>query len=187
MKTTNVTAGKPKLSGSIFRAPLGTVLPTDSAAALDEAFKEIGYCSDEGVKNDNARESTQIKAWGGDTVLAVQTSKDDKFTMTWIETLNVDTLKAVHGDDNVTGSLESGIRITVNSKELVAASYVIDMVMRDAAIKRIVIPNAKVSEVGEVTYSDEDVVGYPVTLECMPDDDGNTHYEYIIREQIVSA
>lgn len=181
MKSTNVTAGKPKLSGSIFRAPLGTVLPTDSESALNAAFDEIGYCSDDGVTNDGSRESTKIKAWGGDTVLIVQTGKEDSFKMTWIEALNVDTLKAVHGEDNVSGSLSTGISIKANSKELDSASYVIDMVMRDDAIKRIVIPNAMISEVGEITYSDEDVVGYPVTLDCTPDDEGNTHYEYIIR------
>lgn len=184
MIATNTTAGKPKLAGSIFRAPLGTPLPTDSASELNSAFVEIGYCSEDGLTNNNTRESDNIKAWGGDTVLVIQTSKDDTFGMTWIEALNVETLKAVHGDDNVTGSLATGINIKVNSKEPVASSYVIDMILRDDAIKRIVIPNAKISEVGEVTYSDNDVVGYPVTLECMTDEEGNTHYEYIIRKSV---
>lgn len=182
MITTNVTAGKPKVAGAIFRAKLGTALPTDATTALSSAYDEIGYCSEDGVSNDNSRESKTIKAWGGDTVLTVQTSKTDKFKMTWIETLNVKTLKAVHGDDNVSGDLTNGITINVNSKELEAASYVIDMLLRDNAIKRVVIPNAKIAKVDEVTYSDEDVVGYPVTLECMPDANGNTHYEYILRQ-----
>ena len=184
---TNVTAGKPKIGGAVFRAPLGTKLPTNPTSELDEAFESIGYCSDDGVTNSNTRESEEIKAWGGDTVLTIQTSKDDKFTMTWIETMNVATLKAVHGDANVNGDLASGITITVNSKELTAGAYVIDMALRDNAIKRIVIPNAAVSEVDDVVYSDEEVVGYPVTLTCMPDEAGNTHYEYIIREGATPA
>ena len=53
------------------------------------------------------------------------------------------------------------------------------MVMRDKTLKRVVLPSAKVAEVGDVTYSDSDVVGYEVTLNAAPDTDGNTHYEYI--------
>ena len=35
----NVTAGKPKVGGSLFRAPAGTDLPDDATTALDTAFK----------------------------------------------------------------------------------------------------------------------------------------------------
>lgn len=185
---TNVTAGKPKIGGAIFRAPLGTLLPTSAESVLDESvWKSIGYCSDDGVTNSNTRESDDVKAWGGDTVLTIQTEKKDTIQMTWIETMNVETLKAVHGDANVSGDLSTGIVISVNSKELTAGAYVIDMALRDDAIKRIVIPNAKISAVDDVVYSDEDVVGYPVTLTCMPDNNSNTHYEYIIRRQQQAA
>ena len=37
----NVSAGKPKLTGAIWAAPKGTTLPTDTATALDNAFKSF--------------------------------------------------------------------------------------------------------------------------------------------------
>ena len=49
------------------------------AAALDAAFKELGYVSSDGVTNSNSPSSTEIKAWGGEIVLNVNKSSTDKF------------------------------------------------------------------------------------------------------------
>ena len=92
MDVKNVSAGKPKIGGAIFRAPLGTELPTDAKLALDPAFKELGYCSDDGITNSNSPETDNVKAWGGDTVLDLQTSKEDSFQYKLIEITNVEAL-----------------------------------------------------------------------------------------------
>lgn len=177
----NVTAGKPKISGSIFRAALPATLPTDATTALDAGFKLMGYISEDGVVNSNTPETTDIKAWGGDTVLNIQESKDDTFQFTMLEVLNADVLKAVYGSSNVTGALSTGITVTANSDESEEGAWAIDMILRDGAVKRIVIPDAKISDLGDISYTDSDAVGYEVTLTCMPDTSGNTHYEYILR------
>ena len=176
---TNVTAGKPKVGGAIYRAPIGTTLPTDATTTLDNAFVCLGYVSEDGLTNDNSPESEDIKAWGGDTVLTLQTSKEDTFGFTLIEALNIEVLKTIYGDDNVTGTLATGITVKANNKELDEYVWAIDMVLRGGALKRIVIPDGKVSEVGTITYADGDAVGYETTLGTSPDDQGNTHYEYI--------
>lgn len=181
-ETSNVTAAKPKVGGGIYSAPLGTALPTDATTALNQAFKNLGYVSEDGVTNSDERSTDDIKAWGGDTVNTVQTEKKDTFKYTLIEALNVEVLKEVYGDSNVSGKLETGITIKSNSKELDPHSIVIETVLTDNALKRIVLPNAKVTEVGEITYGDSDNVGYETTVTCYPDGSGNTHYEYIIRK-----
>src|SRR5690625_41877 len=175
----NVTTAKPKVGGAVYTAPIGTTLPTDATSELDSEFKGLGYISEDGMTNENTPESENIKAWGGDTVANVQTSKEDRFTYTLIEALNVNVLKQVFGEDNVTGDLETGITIKSNNKELQEHVVVIDMVLRGNVLKRIVIPAGKVAEIGEIEYTDDNAVGYETTLECIPDEEGNTHYEYI--------
>jgi len=175
----NVTTGKPKIGGAIFRAPIGTALPTDATTALNVAFVGMGYVSEDGVTNSTDMEMENIKAWGGDTVLNVLTSKDDTWAFTLIEAMNLEVLKTVYGADNVTGTLETGITIKANATPQDAYAYVIDMIFNNDCLKRVVIPSANVTEVGDITYADGEAVGYETTLTCTPDAEGNTHYEYI--------
>lgn len=176
--STLVVAGKPKVGGAIWSAPLGTALPTDATTALDVAFKSLGYVSDDGLSNEMTTDTEEIKAWGGDTVLVAQTGASDTFTYKLIESLNIEVLKEVYGAENVTGTLETGIKISVNSKEKIDHVIVVETVVRDK-FKRIVLPVAKIKEMAEITYADGEPVGYEVTVQALPDSSGNTHYEYI--------
>lgn len=177
----NVTAAKPQVGGAVYVAPIGTTLPADATTTLDISFRSLGYISEDGLTNTNSPETENVQAWGGDTVLTVQTAKTDTFAFTLIEGLNVDVLKFVYGDDNVTGDLESGITVKANNKEAEERSLVIDMILKDGVLKRVVIPRAKISEIGEIVYADNSAVGYQVTTTAFPDESENTHYEYIQR------
>lgn len=177
--TTEVTAGKPKVGGHVFRAPAGTTLPTTAVASLASAFVDMGYISEDGVTNSNSPEVETIKAWGGTPVLVVQTSRDDTYQLKFISALNFEVQKMVYGAANVSGSaLATGLTIAANAAELENYVYVIDMIATGNVAHRVVIPAAKPTSIGDITYKDAEVVGYDVTLGCTADSSGNTHYDY---------
>ena len=181
MSTTakNVSTGKPRVGGSVFFAPLGTTAPTDATSTLSSAFKNMGYISDDGVSKEETRDSSEIKAWGGDVVLEPQTGKSDNYKMTFIESMNLEVLKAVHGKDNVSGTLATGVHVKANSKELDYGVWVIDTILNGDVLKRDVIPYGRIKEVAEVQYKDDSAIGYEVTIGAYPDSGGDTHHEYM--------
>ena len=178
MNATNVTAAKPQVGGAVWRAPLSTPLPTDATTKLDPAFKSLGYLSEDGLTNSNSPSNETTTAWGGDTVLTQQTEKPDTFAFTLLEALNLEVLKAVYGDDNVNGTLAAGITVQANAAQQKSCCWIIEMILKNDVLKRIVIPDAAVTSVGDITYSNG-AVGYNTTLSAVPDTSGNTHYEYI--------
>lgn len=187
MNTKYVTVGKPKIGGAVWRAPLGTELPKNATDKLDAAFKDLGYCSDEGVSNNNSPESDKINAWGGAVVLTYQSGKSDTFGFTLIEALNEEVLRTVYGDEHVTGDLDSGLTVEANTEEQEPFSWVFEIILRGNTLKRIVIPEASITEIGELKYVDGEPLGYALTIEAVPDKNNNTHYEYFKKASINNA
>lgn len=177
----NVSVGKPLATGSIFIAPKGTNVPTDATTELAEAFKNVGYISEDGVTNTIETDSEEIKAWGGDIVATPQTSRSETFQYTMIETNEV-SLKHVFGDANVTVNAETGaITIKHNGNERDENPIVIETLMSGGRVKRQVIPRGKVKEIGDIVYKDDEAIGYETTIQALIDTEGNTAYEYIAK------
>lgn len=179
----NVLAGKPLTTGGVLRNPdTSGTLPTDATEALDAGLIALGYIGSDGLTETIDRTTNKIKAWGGDVVKVVQTDFSVTYGLTFFETINADVLKAVHHDDNVTttaASPSNGTQqaIKINSLELPKSEWVFEVKDGDARI-RIVVPLGQITAVGEITYSDEAVIGYPVTIEAFPDASGNQAYKY---------
>ena len=175
--TSNVTTGKRGIDGGIYAAPLGSTIPTDATTSLADAFKNLGYISEDGVTNSISRTSEDIKEWGGDVVESVNTEQTDDFKFKAIEALNTDLLKAIYGSSNVTAS--TTIAVSVKNADPAAMSYVIDIAQKGGKLKRIVIPNGKITAIGDIVYKANEAVGYDLTVRAGLDSSGYTHYEYI--------
>lgn len=183
----NVSYAKPAVGGAAYVAPLSTTLPTDAKTELAAAYEALGYISEDGLRNEIKKDTDTVKAWGGDVVLNLDKGQTDAFKFTLMEMLNVEVLKAIFGADNVTGTIDTKIVIKVNNAEAEALVWVFDTILKGGILKRIIVPNAKVIEIGEIAYTDSDAVGYALTISAEADTNGDTHIEYIEKPETGSG
>ena len=176
---TNVTTGKPNISGAIYTAPIGTTLPTDATTALNSAFVCLGYVSEDGLSNSNELSVEAIKAWGGNIVYRSLTEMNDEFGLALIETENVDVLKTVYGESHVTVDASGNASIDVVGEDPIERAWVFERALRGGRAKRIVIPDGAITSRDEISYNDSDAVAYGITISAYPDENSSTHKEYL--------
>lgn len=176
---TNVSTGKPNISGGVWVAPLGTVIPESATSALPEACVCLGYVSEDGLTNANDMEVNEIKAWGGMIVYRSLTSLNDTFKFSLIESENADVLKAVYGSENVTVDASGNVAISIKAEDPEEKVFVFELALRGGRKKRIVVKDGAITARDEIVYNDSDAIAYGITVSAYPDADGNTHQEYM--------
>lgn len=180
----NVSLGKTKASGVVWWAPAGTNLPTDAVTKLADTYRTPGYVSEDGITVSTSIDTQEIKEMGGSVVLNEVSSYSETVQFTLIET-SADSLKLRYGAYNVetvstpTDTVTYTVTHTMPSGG--ALVLVLEIAMTGNRVKRIVIPEATLSDVGDITYSSGDAIGYDMTFTANPSDaiDGATSVEYI--------
>lgn len=174
MDKSNVMSGKPKVSGAIFRAPLGTTLPTNATTALDSAFVELGYASSDGWVRQINKAYETITAWGGDEVAKSRTEHSVGFSTSLIEDLNGDAQTAKWGEAAVTltpATSTTGKLITIEYEgtDTGASVWVFDM-YDQGKLHRTVFGNAvDTTESFEQTFSDSEAIALPFEMTAYRD------------------
>ena len=179
--TSQMTAPSPPVTGGIYRAPKGTALPTDTTTALNAAFLSLGSVDDNGVTLKIDRPTTRKFAWGGALVAALQEHYAASLTFNLYQILDPDVLQAVHGDANVTvtpptstvGTLTS---TTLNPTLPTYSAWVVAGFYQLTGL-RLALPNARITQVGDIKFTHKDLAAIPVTVDCLPDNNGNLIYQ----------
>lgn len=178
---TKVSVGKPNISGAVYVAPRTATLPTDATTPLSEDYKCLGFVSEDGLSNANEMEVNVIKAWGGVIVYRSLSELNDTFSLTLIETENIDVLKTTYGDANVTEIETSDgkqTKVSVRAEDPQEKIFVFELALRGNKKRRIVIQDGAVTGRDEIVYNDSDPIGYGITISAYPDATGSTHEEY---------
>lgn len=175
----NVAVGKPNIefSGGVMVAPVGTERPANATSAIDLGYLSTGYVGEDGVTESSERSTEDIRAWGGTKVRTVQTEFGTTLAFTLIESRRLETLRFVFGESNVSLSGTS-IKVRRNEKVLPHVQVLIDMLDGENA-RRLDAGYAQITEIGDITYSDGEAIGYEVTVSCDPDKNNDTLVEYV--------
>lgn len=178
----NVVNAKPLVTGGVLVAPVGSTLPTDETAALNAAFKPVGYATDDGVTRSDKISADTKYAWGGDTLAVLFKSRDFTAKLGLAEYLNPITQQVIYGTAAVSVTAATS---TTGAKMAIAGSsappphnaWAFEIVSGAAKV-RIVFPDAQISDLDDVIYKDDDIAARGVTLTLFPDLSGNYFYEY---------
>lgn len=186
----NVAVAAPKATGGAYHGPLGSLVPSDARSALDPELSAVGYVGEDGVSTSISTSTNDIIAWGGDKVRVIQTDHDFTVSLTMIETSAITAGIYYHPDNvaEIAASLTAGkqLSIKVNARELPRGVWVFELVDGDK-IGRLILPEAQVTNRGDVPYTHGDAIVYPITLTCYPDENGNKAYIIWDDGQILSG
>jgi hypothetical protein len=168
LDSTNVLIGS---TGAAYVAPLATAAPTTAVVALNAAFVDLGYLSDDGVTETYDDSTDEITAWqGGVVVRRVISSSSATLQFTMIES-KVDTLELFHKGSTMETDGATGFKMDVLAPTADRRSFVLDVLDGTTHI-RLYVANGEVTERGEVTYANNgEALSYPVTITCYPVDD----------------
>lgn len=152
------------VTGAVYVAPTGTAAPTAADSALNVAFIDLGYVSEDGVTETRDRSTNEIRAWqNADLVREVVTDSSLAYTFTLIETKEA-AVELFYGAsvDPVDGSVDIVPSATGGRK-----SFVIDVIDGTELI-RVYLPSGEVTEVGDQVYQSGEPIGYQVTVKGYP-------------------
>jgi hypothetical protein len=174
----NTLVGAPlSATGGVLVGTAGATLPVNASTA-PTGFSALGLIGEDGLSETADRSTDQVRAWGGSLARTLQTEFSLSYTFQFIET-NPAVLRAIHGVANVTaGSTAAELAIKVNKEQLPILPYVFEVKDGDNRI-RIVIPSGQITNVGDITYSHNDIIRYEVTVTCYADAAGQEAYKYI--------
>jgi len=164
------------VTGGVYVAPVGTMLATNATVALNAAFDEAGYVTEDGVQQSIDQSVTTLRAWqNADPVRHIETSHSLMYEIGLYET-NPVVLEEFFG--NFAGNTGGGTEaVQIRSGLLPFRSWTINVV--DGAVAgRIVIPKARIVSRGDVQLQNAEGIVFPVTLEAFPDAAGVKAYMY---------
>lgn len=161
--TQNVSVGKGVVGGYLFAAPSGTTLPNDYSTALGDAFINLGYVTDDGATFSTDAESSTFKDLNGDDIATSNGGRTRTLNVQLAE-VKADTLKEVFGQSAVTVGNGGDITIAHNNNDMPHRVIVMELVLRNGRKWRRVLPDAQITEWGDLTVLYSDLVAFDITF-----------------------
>ena len=159
-------------SGSVWKAPAGPTLPTTSSAALDAAFKNLGYGSN-GFELSQDLKTKEINAWQTlEVVRLINTSVSRSFMFEALESNN-DTVALAWGGATITAGTAGAYTLTIPDSQTVQEFCLVIDWNDGATTQRIVVPRAALKTLPKVKYGRDDAIVYSMEIQALAPTDGS--------------
>lgn len=164
-------------NGVAYVGAVGSTAPTTATAAPAAAFKNLGFCSEDGLVEGQNLSFTEIKAWDGSTVRKIVNSAEKTFKLVCLES-NGNVMGLHKGANSTIAYSSPTTTITNKTPGRDLRAFIVD-VIDGSVTRRFYIPNGEVTDRDDVTYSTAGAAQYGMTISAYPDSGGVTHYEFI--------
>lgn len=175
--TANVSVGKGVAGGYAFSAPITATVPNDYKTPLAEEFVNLGYITEDGIEFALDADTEDFNDMNGDVYETVDGTQTETVVLTLAETMK-DSLSEAFGHSNVSDE-DGTLTVKHNSTEHEERIYVFELLLKNGRKWRAVVPHGKASRTSSTTVSKSGIVGYQITIKCLPDGDGNRIIDYI--------
>lgn len=168
--------------GALWYAPKGTTPPEleELGTELGSEFKRLGFASEDGTSNEIETDGDDKKVWGGIIVGKTQTSFKETYTLRFACSTDLDVLKIVYGDANVTEDTgKTNAKILHKAGIAPEGVFVVKALTDDGRPRWFVIPKGVPQRDISVDYTDGDITVYEVTVDANSDDNGVSSYELL--------
>lgn len=189
INASQAVAPAPRVTGSVLYAPVGTPLPTSSYATVNAGFTDLGYIDENGLKQKETRSNKDVFVWGGGLLGNVQENYSRTMSFKLYQILDPNVLAAGFGNANITVSAATSqngneIAVQMNANLRDTLSWVFDGYYFTSAgyeaLVRVVIPTARIIEIGDVDFTNKDFTTIDVTkMQAFPDSQNNHGYMYV--------
>ena len=174
-------------NGAGWAAPLGTAQPSDPETYPPAPWLALGAISDDGLVVGFDEDSQQFTPWGQTTPFrTVITSSVRTFQITAWETSRP-IVKSLMFRQDVDDLTPDGNGVITFAESATATpdrrSFMFDVYDGDV-LQRFYIPEGEITDRGDTTFKQDEMVGYEWTISTYPDSAGNTVYHSYIAPEV---
>ncbi len=168
----NATNARVAITGAVYKAPLGSTAPTNATAAVAAAYIDLGYISSDGITEGWDDSVSKFTAWqNATTIRSAITDSTGTLKFSMLETKGR-VLTAFHRGSTMAEAPAGNFTLSVKPITADPSAWIFDVV-DGAKLIRIYVANGEITERGEITYANGDMLMYPVTVTFYPDSNGN--------------
>lgn len=166
--THDVNIGLGNATGMAYHAPAGTALPAYPGETLDNAWKEIGAISEDGITYGMNHELTPLRNWAKEIERLMPADGDSTIQAPFIDT-SEETLKTLFGAENViitaaTSEHGKNISIAIDADTAPDAEAFLFLMKDGDDMIMIGSTRATVTAVDDITFSPSEAITWNATI-----------------------